>query len=65
MIFKIIIHEEPEGGFWAEVPSLPGCASQGDNIEELLENIKEAIQGCLKAGAEVVPHNTEIMAVSV
>jgi predicted RNase H-like HicB family nuclease len=38
-----VIHEEPEGGFWAEVPALPGCYSQGDSIEELMDNVSEAI----------------------
>jgi predicted RNase H-like HicB family nuclease len=47
MKLKVIVHEAEEGGFWAEVPALPGCASQGDTYEELLDNIREAIQGCL------------------
>lgn len=46
MKIKIVIHQEPEG-FWAEVPSIPGCVSQGDSMEELLANIQEAIEGCL------------------
>jgi len=41
--YAVVIHEEPEGGFWAEVPALPGCYSQGESIEELLDNISEAI----------------------
>lgn len=36
-----------EGGFWAEVPAIPGCATQGETIEELLRNVREAIEGCL------------------
>lgn len=47
MKFKIIVHEAEEGGFWAQVPSIPGCASQGDTMEELLANVREAIEGCL------------------
>ena len=47
MKFEIVIHEAEEGGYWAEVPSIPGCATQGDTYEELLENIHEAIEGCL------------------
>lgn len=46
--FAIVIHEDPEGGFWGEVPALPGCYSQGESIEELLENIREAISGVLE-----------------
>jgi len=44
MKYKVIIHEAEEGGYWAEVPSLPGCFSQGENFEEVKENIKEAIE---------------------
>jgi predicted RNase H-like HicB family nuclease len=44
---KVIIHEADEGGFWAEVPALPGCATQGDTFEELLANLYEAVEGCL------------------
>jgi predicted RNase H-like HicB family nuclease len=47
MKIKVIIHEAPEGGYWAEVPAIPGCATQGDNFEELLKNLYEAIEGCL------------------
>ncbi|MDQ1266712.1 MAG: hypothetical protein QG635_1864 [Bacteroidota bacterium] len=43
MDFKIIIEEADEGGFTIYVPSLPGCISEGDTIEEAKENIKEAI----------------------
>jgi len=47
---EILVHEAEEGGYWAEVPSLPGCATQGDSIEELLQNIGEAIEGWTLAG---------------
>ncbi len=47
MKLKVVIHEAEEGGYWAEVPSIVGCATQGDTFEELLENIYEAIEGCL------------------
>jgi predicted RNase H-like HicB family nuclease len=47
MKFKIIVHEAEEGGYWAEVPAIPGCASQGETIDELLANMREAIEGCL------------------
>lgn len=47
MKLKTIIHEAKEGGYWAEVPSIPGCATQGDTFEELLKNIYEAVEGCL------------------
>jgi predicted RNase H-like HicB family nuclease len=47
MKLKVIIHEAEEGGYWAEVPAIPGCVTQGDNREELLRNLHEAIEGCL------------------
>ena len=54
MKLKIIIHEAEEGGYWAEVPAIEGCATQGDTFEELLENIYEAVEGCLSVDV-VVP----------
>lgn len=53
MKIKVIVHEAEEGGYWAEVPSIPGCATQGDTFEELLQNLYEAIEGCLSV--EVTP----------
>jgi predicted RNase H-like HicB family nuclease len=47
MKIKVIVHEAEEGGFWAEVPAIPGCASQGETADELLHNLQEAIEGCL------------------
>ncbi len=47
MKLKVIIHEAEEGGYWAEVPSIPGCATQGETFDELLKNIYEAVEGCL------------------
>jgi predicted RNase H-like HicB family nuclease len=52
MRIKVIVHEAEEGGYWAEVPSLPGCATQGDTWQELIENLYDAIQGCITARAE-------------
>lgn len=47
MILRAIIHEAEEGGWWAEVPAVPGCMTQADTWDELLLNLKEAITGCL------------------
>jgi predicted RNase H-like HicB family nuclease len=47
MKIKVVVHEAEEGGFWAEVPAIPGCATQGESFEELLQNLYEAIEGCL------------------
>ena len=46
--YAVVIHEDPEGGFWGEVPALPGCYSQGETIDELKDNIREAIAGVLE-----------------
>lgn len=51
MKIKVIVHKE-EKGYWAEVPALPGCATQGDTFEELLQNIYEAVEGCLLVDVE-------------
>ena len=47
MTIQAIVHKAEEGGYWAEVPSIPGCATQGETLEELRENLREAITGCL------------------
>ena len=47
MKLKAIVHEAEEGGYWAEIPAIPGCATQGDTFEELLSNIYEAVEACL------------------
>ena len=47
MKLKVIVHEAEEGGYWAEVPAIAGCATQGETFEELLQNLYEAIEGCL------------------
>jgi predicted RNase H-like HicB family nuclease len=44
---KVVAHEADEGGYWAEMPALPSCATQGETFEELLQNLYEAIEGCL------------------
>jgi predicted RNase H-like HicB family nuclease len=49
MHVKVVVHEAEEGGFWAEVPVLPGCASQGETMDELIANMREAIAGWLAA----------------
>jgi predicted RNase H-like HicB family nuclease len=47
MKLKIIIHQAKEGGYWAEVPAIPGCATQGENMQELIQNVYDAVEGCL------------------
>jgi predicted RNase H-like HicB family nuclease len=54
MKLKVIIHPAEEGGFWAEVPAIQGCATQGDTIEELLTNLYEAVEGCFSVDLEQI-----------
>ncbi len=52
MRFPVVIYEEETGGFSVICPSLPGCHSQGETIEEALSNIREAIDLCLEVMEE-------------
>ncbi len=47
MKIRAIIHAAEEGGYWAEVPALPGCITEGDTMEEVMANLKDAIEGWL------------------
>jgi predicted RNase H-like HicB family nuclease len=58
MKIKVLVHEAEEGGYWGEVPALPGCASQGETVEELLGNLREAIEGWLATDAYEGIHPT-------
>jgi predicted RNase H-like HicB family nuclease len=53
MKIKVRIHEAEDGGFWAKVPALPGCVTEADTREELLANLREAIEGWLEVAAEM------------
>jgi predicted RNase H-like HicB family nuclease len=55
MKIKVIVHPAEEGGFWAEVPAIPGCATQGETFEELLQNLYEAVEGCLSVDISPIP----------
>lgn len=52
MKIKVVVHQAEEGGYWAEVPAIPGCATQGESFEELLKNLYEAVEGCLSVDVE-------------
>ncbi|MBK7696893.1 MAG: type II toxin-antitoxin system HicB family antitoxin [Saprospiraceae bacterium] len=52
MKLKVLVHEAEEGGYWAEVPSIPGCVTQGETFDELLLNLYEAVEGCLNVNIE-------------
>ena len=65
MKIKIVVHEAEEGGYWAEVPSIPGCATQGDTFEELLKNLYEAIEGCLSIDIEPSSLDGRVLEIAV
>lgn len=67
MKLKVVIHDAEEGGYWAEVPAIPGCATQGDSFEELLSNLYEAIEGCLSVDVDSVEtsEKSRIMEIAV
>lgn len=54
MKLKVVVHEAEEGGYWAEVPAIPGCATQSDTFEELLQNLYEAVDGYLAVDTEAI-----------
>ena len=59
------IHRAEEGGFWAQVPALPGCITEAETKEELFANLREALEGCLLTPrgdyqAEPGGENTEV-----
>ena len=49
MKLKVVVHRAEEGGYWAEVPAIPGCMTQAETFECLLANVREAVEGCLSA----------------
>ena len=53
MKIRAIVHKAEEGGYWAEVPSLPGCVTQGESMREIRANLKEAIALWLEAGQDL------------
>ena len=67
MTVKAVIHKAEEGGFWAEVPALPGCVTQGENLDELRSNLKDAIKLWLEAGETGTPEaeGDEVMELAI
>lgn len=45
MKYSVIIHKAEEGGYWAEIPALPGCVAQGETVEETVASIQRAAEG--------------------
>lgn len=52
MKLPVVVHPAEEGGFWAEIPALPGCVSEGETLSETLANIREAAEGWLEVASE-------------
>ena len=67
MKLKVIVHEAEEGGYWAEVPSIPGCSTQGESFDELLTNIYEAVEGCLSVDVDEIniSKNAKVVEIAV
>jgi len=63
MTYRIIIEKGEDFGYVAHCPAIPGCHSQGKTLEETIENIKDAIQGCLSVlGDQIMPTKTKEVA---
>jgi predicted RNase H-like HicB family nuclease len=60
MKFNITIERDDEGRYVAECTDLPGCLSEGDTLEETVDNISEAIIGCLKSRLKVAGERLKI-----
>ncbi len=67
MKLKVIVHPAEEGGFWAEVPAIQGCATQGHTLEELLANLQEAVEACLSVDLEetAISENDKVLEIAV
>ena len=67
MKLKVIVHEAEEGGYWAEVPAIPGCATQGETFDELLFNIYEAVEGCLSVDVQdiAISEKDKVMEIAI
>lgn len=64
MQYSVLVHEAEEGGFWVEVPALPGCYSQGESVEETLGNVREAIEmylEVLRDEGRDTPQDTDVV----
>jgi len=57
MQLKVIVHPAEEGGYWAEVPAILGCVTQGETLAELLQNVREAIEACLAVDLANISEN--------
>ncbi len=67
MKIRAIIHPAEEGGYWAEVPALPGCITEGDNLDEVTRNLQDAIEGWLSVANRLknISSNDQIVEIAV
>lgn len=67
MKIKAIIHPAQEGGYWAEVPALPGCITEGETIEEVITNLKDAIAGWLEVAnnSQLIESTDQVVEISL
>ena len=67
MKLKVLIHADADGGYWAKVPALPGCVTEADTREELMANLREAIEGWLEVAGEnsAIEQGSELTEVEV
>ena len=60
MKLRVLVHYAEEGGYWAEIPALPGCVSEGETYEETMANIHEAAEGWLAVAIEQSPAEDQV-----
>lgn len=64
MQYAVVIHAAEEGGYWSEIPALPGCTSQGDTLDETLANTREAVEtwiSYLREKGDPVPTSSDLV----
>ena len=67
MKLKVVVHRAEEGGYWAEVPAIPGCMTQAETFECLLANVREAVEGCLSVDVQgcLVSNTDSVLEIAV
>ena len=66
MIYRVVIEKGEDFGYVVHCPAIPGCHSQGNTIEEAIENIKDAIGGCLSAlDRDLISREKELASIEV